>query len=118
MFKRKPDIQLSVEVTRPTIYFGYQPSRQYIGTVKVPNAKLSGGFRVCDLYVDVSDVIAGIRSAWRPVIYAVSKADTQCRIIGEHYETFDWDWRQALNTAEQIVLNNWWFIQNKRPLSP
>lgn len=119
MFIPKPDIELAVSVAGPEAHpLGYFPYRQYIGTVRAPNKRLSGGFRICDLYVEVSSNSSRGVAVWRPLVWAVSKADYHGVSLDEEPSYLDWDWRQALHAAQKLVRENWWEILRKDPITP
>lgn len=118
LFTRKSDLDLAIIQTVPKYFpLGTYPTRQYLGTVEVPNKTLVGGKRICDLYVDVSEYLRDHSSTWFPIVYADTLRTYRSHRLGRAFVD-EWDWRQAIGHAEKVVLNQWWSILNKRPIQP
>lgn len=115
MFIRKDDIDLAVDMDGPFLHGKnwFISSRRYLGSVRVPNSSLVRGHRLCDLYVSISNAHPFVNETWRPVVYAFSSSNCQYRFIGEAIK-LPWDWRQALRTADELVLKGWWGILNPK----
>ena len=119
MFKPKPDIKLTVDTSLQKNHtLGWFRSRQYLGTVKVPNKRLVGGYRVCDLYVEMASRMQYADTVWIPLMYAVSPTDFRTVDMNMSLSDFEWDWRQAVRTAQELVRTGWWDILRKDPLTP
>lgn len=122
LFKQNPNIQLELRTDGPRhSQLGTYKHWQYLGSVEVPTRYQSGQTRWIDLYVNMTQLIFDPPSkySWVPTVIGLSTMSERSEVVGRVATSgLEWDWRQALLAAEDIVLHGWWSVINKKPLTP